>query len=269
MNKFVFGIVLCAAGSFLGGCELFDYHPYDARVDGRTDINRREVERIEAACSGKDTIRFVLMGDTQRWYDETEDFVKDLNQRNDIDFVIHGGDISDFGMTKEFEWVDRIMRKLTVPYVALIGNHDIIGNGIEVYKKIYGEENFSFVAGKNRFVCLNTNALEFDYSHPVPDFTYIKEQIDDTMRIYDRTIVAMHVQPYGEQFNNNVADPFQHYLKMMKGFDFCIHAHIHHMQVSDIFGDGVLYYACDAMKSRSYLVFTLTPDAYEYEVVYY
>lgn len=45
------------------------------------------------------------MGDSLRWYNEAEDFVTVLNKRNDVDFVIHGGDISDFGLTKEFMWV--------------------------------------------------------------------------------------------------------------------------------------------------------------------
>ena len=42
-----------------------------------------------------------MISDTQRWYNSTEDVVKALNARGDIDFVIHGGDQSDFGVTKE------------------------------------------------------------------------------------------------------------------------------------------------------------------------
>ena len=41
-----------------------------------------------------------MISDTQRWYNSTEDVVKALNARGDIDFVIHGGDQSDFGVTK-------------------------------------------------------------------------------------------------------------------------------------------------------------------------
>ena len=82
------------------------------------------IEQIEAKCKGKTTIRFITMGDSQRWYDETEDFVKEVNKRDDIDFVIHGGDMSDFGLTKEFLWQRDIMNGLKVPYVVLIGNHD-------------------------------------------------------------------------------------------------------------------------------------------------
>ena len=55
-------------------------------------------------------------------------------KRDDIDFVIHGGDMSDFGVTDEFLWQRDIMNKLRVPYVALIGNHDCLGTGEETYQ---------------------------------------------------------------------------------------------------------------------------------------
>ena len=42
-----------------------------------------------------------FIGDTQRTYDETEAFVRHANGRDDIDFVIHGGNYTEFGMTKE------------------------------------------------------------------------------------------------------------------------------------------------------------------------
>ena len=102
----LYGIVL-----LLCGCDLIEYHPYDVRLHGETGVNAKNIARIEEICEGKDTLRFVLMGDSQRWYDETEDFVNALNKRNDVDFVIHGGDISDFGLTKEFMWVRDIMGK--------------------------------------------------------------------------------------------------------------------------------------------------------------
>ena len=152
-----------------------------------------------------------MMGDSQRWYDETEDFVKSLNKRNDIDFVIHGGDMSDFGATKEFMWMRDIMNSLKVPYVAILGNHDCLGNGEDIYEEIFGEENFSFMAGKTKFVCLNTNALEYDYSHPVPDFTFINNELKNKSPNQEKTVIAMHVRPLGVQFNNNSAQLFEYY----------------------------------------------------------
>ena len=87
MRKSVYVFLSCF---LLSGCGMIDYHPYDVRISGETEVNAHNIERIEANCQGKTTIRFVTMGDSQRWYDETEDFVKEINKRNDIDFVIHG-----------------------------------------------------------------------------------------------------------------------------------------------------------------------------------
>ena len=95
-------LFLSISACILCSCDLIDYHPYDVRISGDTDVNATNIAEIEALCQNKDTIRFITMGDSQRWYDETEDFVNLVNSRTDIDFVIHGGDISDFGVTSEF-----------------------------------------------------------------------------------------------------------------------------------------------------------------------
>lgn len=265
---------ICTISSLLGlflmsGCDLIDYHPYDVRISGETGINARRIEQIEQLCEGKDTLRFVTMGDSQRWYDETVEFVNHVNRRTDIDFVIHGGDMSDFGMTDEFLWQRDILNKLHVPYVALIGNHDCLGTGEETYMTVFGEPNFSFIAGRVKFVCLNTNALEYDYSRPVPDFEFIESEITSRREEFDRTVVCMHVRPYCSDFNNNVARVFQRYVTEFPGLLFCTAAHEHRLFEEDLFGDGIMYYMSDCMKHRSYYVFTLTPEGYEREVVYF
>lgn len=264
-------ILLFVFASLLMACNPFEYHPYDARLDKKyKDINRKNIERIRQKDKNADTVRFVFMGDTQRWYDETEDFVKALNRRNDIDFVVHGGDISDFGMKKEFCWIHDIMSKLNVPYVAMIGNHDHLGTGGEIYETMYGDLNFSFVYSGVKFVCLNTNALEFDYSTPVPDFEFIQREIADTVSVdYNQTVAMMHVEPGDVVFNNNVKTVFHEYLKRFRNLRFCVHAHAHRLMVDDFFNDGIIYYGSDAMKNRNYLLFTVTKQGYEYEVVYF
>ena len=266
MRKSVYVFLSCF---LLSGCGMIDYHPYDVRISGETEVNAHNIERIEANCQGKTTIRFVTMGDSQRWYDETEDFVKAINQRNDIDFVIHGGDMSDFGLTKEFLWQRDIMNGLHVPYVALIGNHDCLGTGAETYKAVFGPTNFSFIAGDVKFVCLNTNAIEFDYSRPIPDFEFLAAQIRDHEEEFDKTVVSMHVRPYADQFNNNVARVFHRYVTEFPGIQFCTAAHEHHVFEENLFEDGIMYYMSDCMKNRNYYVFTITPDGYEREVVYF
>lgn len=254
---------------FLTGCNLIDYHPYDGKIDGETQINRHNIEQIETSLQGRKEIRFAVISDTQRWYDELEDAVESINKREEIDFMIHCGDLSDFGATKEFEWQRDILKKLKVPYVAIVGNHDCLGTGLDVFQKMFGEENFVFTAGFVRFVCINTNALEYDYSHPVPDFAFIKSESENVPEEVSMTVVAMHAKPFDEQFNNNVADVFQYQLHQLHNIQFCLCGHCHATEVFDLFDDGLLYYEITCGKKRQYYVFTMTEEGYTYEVVDY
>ena len=160
-NKLLFFVLLALCFS---GCDMLETHPYDVHITGERELNNKNIQLIENKMQGKKTIRFAMISDTQRWYNSTEDVVKALNARGDIDFVIHGGDQSDFGVTKEFIWMRDIFNKFQMPYVCLLGNHDCLGTGEDAYRAIYGDPNFAFTAGNVRFICLNTNAMEYDYS---------------------------------------------------------------------------------------------------------
>ena len=116
--------------AFLGACDMIEYHPYDVRIHGETDMNRKNIPRIEAACAGKDTVRFALMGDTQRFYDETEDFVAHLNGRNDVDFVIHGGDVSDFVEMMTTHTEEEMQAEME-GYETLVIKYNILRNAIQ------------------------------------------------------------------------------------------------------------------------------------------
>lgn len=266
--KKVLTVIALLAICLLHSCEMIEYHPYDGRISGEKGVNKKNIARIEKACEGKKKIRFVLVSDTQRSYNETEDFVKAMNKRDSIDFVIHAGDITDFGLTKEFTWMRDAMNKLNVPYVSILGNHDCLANGVEIYHTIFGEVNFSFLAGNTKFVCLNTNALEFDYSHPVPDFQFIENELKDERKEYERTVVAMHARPFSDVFNDNVANVFQRYIKEFKSLQFCLNGHNHQIQIEDLFDDGVMYFGVPNVGKRIYYLFTINEDdTYSYEIV--
>ena len=266
---FMKNAIVLLACLLLAACDMIDYHPYDVRISGERDVNARNIELIEETCRGKTTLRFAVMGDSQRWYDETEDFVNALNKRDDVDFVIHGGDMSDFGVTDEFLWQRDIMNRLRVPYVALIGNHDCLGTGEETYKAVFGPTNFSFIAGRVKFVCLNTNALEYDYSEPVPDFSFMEQQIKERRDEFDKSVICMHARPETDVFNNNVSKVFGRYVREFPGIQFCTAAHTHTFRDDVIFDDGIHYFTTDCMKKRTYILFTITPEGYDYELVKY
>ena len=165
MNKIISYILSVCCLSMMASCDtVFDVHPYDVQIDGARNLNVTNIQKIEAAVKSKDTIRFVMISDSHQWLDDLKSEVNDINRRSDsLDFVIHCGDLTDFGATREFQWTRDHLQKLKIPFVALLGNHDCLGTGNQSYQKIFGNPDFSFIAGKVKFVCLNTNAIEFDY----------------------------------------------------------------------------------------------------------
>lgn len=250
----------------LGGCELIDYHPYDVRIEGPTDIHTTQIAEIEERLQGRKHFRFVMISDTQRWYDETEDAVAAINRMDSVDFVIHGGDQADFGMTQEFLWMRDIMNGLRVPYVCVLGNHDCLGNGVETFETVYGALNFAFTAGNVRFICLQTNALEYVDPLAVPNFGFLEQELSQLPPSVERTVVVMHAPPYSDQFNNNLAKVFQMYIRKFPNLQFCLHGHGHKFQAVDLFGDGVVYYECPNIQKRSFLVFTMNDTGYDYRL---
>ena len=119
-------------------------------------------------------------------------------------------------------------------------------------------------------MCLNTNAIEYDYSRPVPNFDFMEEETVKDADRFDRTVICMHAAPYSEQFNNNVAGLFEWEIHKFPSLEFCLCGHGHKTQANDLFDDGTLYYECGAAKKREYLIFTLhAKGGYSHEVVQY
>lgn len=267
MRKYLWGVFALLTAASCDG--VFDTHPYDVNFSGETGINDRNTARIEAAFADRDTLRIAFISDTHGWYADTRDEVAALNARTDIDFVIHCGDLTDTGTVKEYEWIRDILSGLRYPYVALVGNHDFLGTGNQAYKAMFGLMNFSFIAARIKFVCLNTNATEYDYLAAVPNFDYMEEEmVRDTAR-FDRTVMVMHAPPFSDQFNNNVAKAFRRYLDLFPRLLFCVYAHNHDHEASALYGDSLMFYGIDCAQHRNYRLFTITPNGYEEETIGY
>ena len=265
MKKYVLILTTC----LLSACDgVFDIHPYDVKFSGETGINKKQMAVIESQFKNSDTLRVAFISDTHLWLSDAREQVADVNKRN-VDFVVHCGDLTDTATAKEYEWSRDILLGLKSPFVALIGNHDYLGTGDQSYGVIYGDKDFSFIAGRVKFVCLNTNATEYDYLAAVPNFDFMEEEmVKDTAR-FDRTILVMHAPPYSDQFNNNVCKAFRHYLDYFPGLMFCVYGHNHDDVVEDIYNDGLLFYSIDCAQHRNYRIFTITPDGYEMEHITY
>ena len=252
----------------LPSCDtVFDIHPYDTRITGATNINQNNIATIEKTCAGRDTVRIAFISDSHQWYNDLGAIIDDINRRDSIDFVVHLGDITDFGSTQEYLWTRKKMERLNKPHVVMQGNHDCLGTGNEVYAKMFGNNDFSFIAGRVKFIMINTNAIEYDYSEPVPDFDFLEAEATRDSALFDRSVACMHAAPYSEQFNNNVLKPFNYYVMNFPNLMFCLYGHGHQIDEHDFFNNGIIYYEVAAAKKRKYRIFTITPNGYANEVI--
>ncbi|MBR5038097.1 MAG: metallophosphoesterase [Prevotella sp.] len=262
-----FKVLLFCVAVLLSSCgDVFETHPYDVNVKGETGINAKQMAVIEKQFANKDTLRVAFISDTHLWLSDARDQVADVNSRN-VDFVVHCGDLTDTATAKEFEWSRKILMGLHSPFVALIGNHDFLGTGNQTYEVMYGNMNFSFIAGRVKFLCLNTNATEYTYLAAIPDFDYMEEEMVKDTEKFDRTIIVMHAPPYSDQFNNNVCKAFRRYLDYFPGLMCCVYGHNHEDVVSDFYNDGLIFYGIDCAVHRNYRIITITPDGYEVEKI--
>ncbi|MCC2545701.1 metallophosphoesterase [Hymenobacter sp. BT175] len=253
-------LLASTAALLLGGCEMLEFSPNDYRSPkDQTDLTRKNLERLMASpVPAGDTLRFVFTGDSQRFYDAAEGLVESVNQQRGINFVIVAGDISDFGMGREMRWVDDKLRKLNVPYLTVIGNHDQVGNGREAYQHIFGALNYSFVYGGTKFIMTDTNGREYNFNGKVPDIPWVQQQLADAST--PRQIVVSHVPPQDEDFDPALREPYIVTLREAPRLVFELNGHRHSFSIGQPFGDDVTYINSSAFDTRQYVILTVWGD---------
>lgn len=105
-------------------------------------------------------IRLGLITDTHQNYQDLEAVVDILNSRSDLDGVVHLGDFTNEAMALEFKYFTEIILKLNKPFYILPGNHDLIGIGENLYKKIFGPLNHMVSLANFHLVFFNNNSLD-------------------------------------------------------------------------------------------------------------
>lgn len=269
MNK-----LLCLyAALFLLLCsceEIFQYHPNQILLDeGEKNLTAYNLERIRAQVPS-DTLRVLVMGDTQRFYDAADAFVRRANEFQQIDFVVHQGDISDFGMSQEFKWVHDIMKGLKWPYLTVIGNHDMLANGRKVYREMYGDFNYSFVYGHTKFVFIDTNGREYGFNGKVPDLGWLEGQLQQNAGAdWQQAIIVSHAPPYDGDFDRKLELPFHQTLKESGLVTLSLHGHIHSWRTEYRYDDDILYHATTTVKKRGFSYVRIWNEGYDIKKIDY
>ena len=84
--------------------------------------------------------------------------IKDMNKDRNLDFVIFGGDITDFGTDSEIALAKSMIDSLRHTHYILAGNHDAnwSESGCNTFLRTFGYEQFTFEAKGWRFIGCNS-----------------------------------------------------------------------------------------------------------------
>lgn len=249
-----------AAALLFGGCEMLEFSPNDHRApDRQQDLTAKNLACLtQNPLPAGDTLRFVFTGDSQRFYDEAEDLVKSVNQQAGVQFLIIAGDISDFGFGREMRWVDDHLRKLKIPYVTVIGNHDSVGNGRKAYEAIFGPLNYSFSYGDTKFIMTDTNGREYNFDGKIPNMPWVNQELRDTST--RRHVIISHVPPQDEDFDPVVREAYTSALRNDPRLAFEMNGHRHDFSIGEPFNDGVTYINSYGFEKRQYVIVTVWGD---------
>ena len=248
--------------------DLFQYSPNEVRLEEeQRDLNAKNIRKI-LSTPLKDTFRFAVFGDSQRFYEEMDDLVTAVNKRKDLSFVVLNGDITDFGLNREYRWIQERLARFNVPYLAVIGNHDMLANGRLVYQKMFGPENFSFTSGQSKFIFLNSNSRETGFDGSIPDLGWLKKELADSSGI-QHSFVFCHVAPYHADFDPGLELPYSKLLSGTPSIEMSIHGHEHGFNIYAPYNDGVPYLVTGSINRRSFCIITVTKEGHAWERVFY
>jgi Icc protein len=251
------------------GCNSFEFSPeqtFDS--NSPTNLNAAGLSKMLRNHPKDDTIRFVITGDTQRSYNEVTKLVEKINSFNDLDFVAVAGDLSEFGVLQEMEWVAKQFDKMNAPYVAIIGNHDLVNKGKSVFTRMFGELNYSFIYRGVKFVCHDTNGREYGFSGNVPDIAWLASQLQPQQGV-EAFVGISHVPPNSEDYDPNLIQPYHSLFDKTPNFLASFHAHTHTYAEFGYPGSNIPYVITATVGASEFLLVKIINNKLSYERVFF
>lgn len=243
--------------TLLTSCDQFEFSPNQSfDRSSPSNLNAQNLARLRQNAED-DTVTIVFAGDTQRWYDEQERFVKKVNSLENVDLVLLAGDISDFGILQEFKWVQKRLSALRAPYFCIIGNHDMVANGRQIFQQMFGPLNYSFVYGGIKFIAHNTNGLEAPGEN-TPDLGWLSRELQNTEGA-GYLVTVSHVPPFNaEEFGTESVKPYADLLQNTPNLLVSLHGHVHQHQDFYPFGDKVHYMTSFSFEQSAFVLLQIS-----------
>ncbi|MBU2645048.1 metallophosphoesterase [bacterium] len=224
----------------------------------------KEKEKSIQINEGRTDFKVALIADSQRHPEDLDTVIELIsNRREEIDFILFLGDLTDAGLEMEFDWVCKILKKTDLPFFAVIGNHDLLNYGEEIWRGVFGPLDYSLSFLGTKFILFNSNKME---SSGAPNLAFIKAQAKiEPGETRFHTIAGAHVPPSdGSIFNSAeskaIKDTF-----MESGIHVSIHGHLHKSSYTYDETRDLYQYIISRLENNKYGILTITRNEFSFE----
>jgi predicted phosphodiesterase len=175
--------LLCVAG-----CDIeIRFSPWQSNVPA-SDLTAKHLRKLTRTDTGSfERFTVAVAADVHLDAAELRNMVDVLNERGDIAFLLLVGDLTDLGMLIEFTWLNDTIEECDFPVLTVVGNHDGLSNGPEIYNEMFGPFNYSFVYRGVQFIMWNNNPYEWGN----PDLEWLEQQAES----HAPSVIVAHQPP--------------------------------------------------------------------------
>jgi predicted phosphodiesterase len=235
----------------ISGCQ-YEVSPWATDVDCPTSVSvEYNIERLKAqellVVPGSE-YKVALLSDPQFYPGAFEDVIKRINNMDDVAFILLSGDLAETGIKAEFEWTCKGMAKSNKPIFAVVGNHDALAFGKEIWLENFGPFDYSFSYQNSKFVAYNDNKYEFEN---LPDRTFLQQEASIGLgEIRLNTFAVSHIPPWEKdiQLSQDLDD---------YGYDLTLHGHEHGFDFWQLFDVQLPHYITSFTKEKEYGILTI------------
>lgn len=149
-----------------------------------------------------ETFRFAFFTDihigTETAPKDLSDAINDVNSRNDIDFVLINGDVTELGTNAQLDEAKSMLDRLNIPYHAISGNHETkwSESGNTYFSAIFGDNKYAFEHKGVQFIGVTSGPLlRMGDGHVSPyDMRWIANTLENMRNENTPVIFATHYQ---------------------------------------------------------------------------
>jgi len=240
--------------------DIFQFSPHQTDIDpALTNETHKNIVRLTQYDPGIATrFSFAIISDTHCYYKDFDEAVTHINGDTEIQFTIHAGDMTDLGLKQQYEIACSIMQRFKKPYFTVIGNHDCLSNGQEIYTKMFGDFYYAFSFADTIFFMFHDNIWELDNIPPdVEELDRLLTEFDS----FNHMILVGHIPPFGDQFDYPIEKAYRDVLEK-HSVTLSAHGHVHQfMYDPDYYNDNIPYLTVDTIANRHYAKITIDGDS--------